>query len=187
MHRDCHLTFDRSDYSAPFRLVGQELWVRAGTRTVELFSAEHELVATHDRAREPGSRQTNLAHLPAEKVPGLVLNRNDCRVRAAAIGPATGAIVERLLEHRPEDRLRVAGRLLRLATTYSTQRLEAACGRAEAFGAGDYGGVKRILQAALDREPIPLLEEHPASEPPRVYTFVRPVAELVAGLVGAIR
>lgn len=187
VHRDCHLTFERSDYSAPFGLVGQELWVRGGTRTVELFSADHALVATHDRAREPGHRQTNLAHLPAEKVPGLVLNRDDCRTQATAIGPATTALVERLLEHRPEDRLRVAGRLVRLATTYGTDRLERACRRAEACGDGEYGAVKRILQAELDQQPLPETLIPPVIGPPRVYAFGRPLAEVVAGLVGAIR
>lgn len=187
VHRDCHLTFARSDYSAPFQLVGQELLVRGGTRTVELYTHDHALVATHDRAREPGQRQTNLAHLPAEKVPGLVLNREDCRVQAAAMGPATGAIVARLLEHRPEDRLRVAGRLLRLAHTYGKDRLEAACVRVETCGEGDYVGVKRILQGELDRLPLPALVVRPPDPTPRVYAFVRPVAEMVAGLVGALR
>lgn len=181
LHRDCHLTFERSYYSAPYRLVGQELWVRAGSRTVEIYTVDHHLVATHDRANEPGTRKTHLDHLPAEKVPNLILNREGCRAHAAAIGPMTTAIVTRLLEHRPEDRLRVAGRLLRLASTYGADRLEAACARAEAFGGGDDVGVKRILEAGLDQEPLP---EPVAPAEPKVYAFARPAAELAASLVG---
>jgi len=30
LHSDCHLRFEKACYSAPFRLVGQELWVKAG-------------------------------------------------------------------------------------------------------------------------------------------------------------
>lgn len=160
VYRDCHLTFERAYYSAPFRLVGHDLWVRAGARTVELYTADHELVATHDRATAPGQRQTTLAHLPPEKVPGLVLTREDCQAQAQAIGPATATLVERLLDHRPEDRLRPAGRLVRLASQYSAVRLEQACARALAYGAvgadgtGAYGSVKRILQAELDHLPV---------------------------------
>jgi hypothetical protein len=29
LHRDCHVKFDYSLYSAPFTLVGQSLWLRA--------------------------------------------------------------------------------------------------------------------------------------------------------------
>jgi len=186
VHRDCHLTFEQSDYSAPFALVGQELWVRGGSRTVELYTAAHELVATHDRATTPGTRRTVATHWPAEKVPGLILTREDCRVHAARMGPATGAIVERLLAHRPEDRLKVAGRLLRLATTYGPARLEQACARAEAFGEGEYVAVKRILLSGRDQEPLPAAARAPAIETPRSYTFMRPVTELVAALMGGL-
>lgn len=184
LHRDCHVTFAKSYYSAPYRLIGQELWVRGGARTVELYTQDHQLVATHDRAPDPGTRRTVLDHLPREKVPNLVVNREDCRTQAEEIGPQTEAIVGRLLEHRPEDRLRVAGRLLRLATTYGTERLEAACARAEAFGEGDYVGVKRILDAGLDREPVP--DPIIALTAPKVYAFARPAEEVVAGLVGGV-
>lgn len=189
VHRDCHLTFERSYYSAPFRFVGRELWVRGGTRTVTLYSDDHQLVATHDRAGSPGSRQTILAHLPPEKVPNLVLTREDCRLQAARVGPAAEAIVTRLLEHRPEDRLRVAGRLLRLAGTYGQERLARACARAEAFGEVDYVGIKRILEGGLDREaiPEPVASSRAAPAEPRLYAFARSVDELVAGLVGGRR
>jgi transposase len=186
VHRDCHVTFEHADYSAPFGLVGQDLWVRGGSRTVELYTASHELVATHDRAPSKGMRVTLPTHWPVEKVPGLVLNRDDCRVHAARIGPATRAIVERLLAHRPEDRLKVAGRLLRLGTTYGTARLEQACARAEAFGEGEYVAVKRILQGEHDQEPLPSAVRAPAMEVPRTFTFMRPVGELVAALMGGL-
>lgn len=211
VYRDCHLTFQRAYYSAPFRLVGQDLWVRAGARTVELYTAAHELVATHDRATAPGQRQTTLAHLPPEKVPGLVLTREDCRAQAQAIGPATATVVARLLDHRPEDRLRPAGRLVRLATPFSAARLEQACARALAYGSvgadgeGAYPNVKRILQAAWDQVPVdsPTLptgesadrgRSSPATAspagpagpaaPPRRFAFVRQANEFVASLFG---
>ncbi|MCL4543985.1 MAG: hypothetical protein M1118_05200 [Chloroflexi bacterium] len=36
LYRDCHPTFERAYYSAPFRLVGQELWVPGAARTVDI-------------------------------------------------------------------------------------------------------------------------------------------------------
>ena len=183
LHRDCYVVFERAYYSAPFRLVGQTLWVRGGARTVELFGSDHQLVATHSRARGPGERVTQLDHLPPEKVPGLVVSREACLVQAQATGPATTAVVEALLDHRPEDRLRVAGRLLRLAHTYTPARLERACTRAHHFGEGDYATVKRILREGLDA--LPLVAAPPGAGGARRYAFVRQAGEFVAGLFGS--
>src|SRR5207244_427932 len=80
--------FARAYYSAPFRLVGQGLWVRGGARTVELYDAAHQLVATHDRAARPGERKWHPDHFPPEKLPGLLVTREGCRERARAVGPA---------------------------------------------------------------------------------------------------
>ena len=200
VYRDCHLTFQGAYYSAPFRVVGQELWVRAGARTLELYTKEHTLVATHDRALAPGQRKTLLAHLPPEKVPGLVLTREDCRARAQAIGPATAMVVGQLLDHRPEDRLRPAGRLVRLATQYSADRVERACARALAYGTGDFVSVRRILHAGLDGAAHDAtagatdgsLAGSPHALPPplprtarRSFAFVRQTGEFVAALLAA--
>lgn len=188
VYRDCYVTFAGAYYSAPYRLVGQLVWLRGGARTVELYDARHELVATHDRATAPGERLTHLEHLPPAKVAGLTLTRQTCRGQAAAIGPATAALVEVLLDHRPEDRLRSAGRLVRLASRSSPARLEQACARAQAFGAADYPSVKRILAADLERlESVAPGVVTSAATPssPRTYTFVRQASEFVASLFGA--
>jgi hypothetical protein len=182
LHRDCHVVFEGSYYSAPYRLVGgQTLWVRGGSRTVELFGADHQRVATHERATQPGERKTVLAHLPPHKVPGLVLDRESCQVRAASIGPATSAVVEQLLAHRPEDRLKVAQRVLRLAEGHGAHRLERACARAQHYGSADYPTLKRILAGGLDAEP---LEAAPAARP-RPLLFVRQASEFAASVLAA--
>jgi len=185
LHRDCHLVFDRAFYSAPYRLVGQRLWIRGGARIVEIFSPDHALIATHDRATHPGERQTNLAHLPPHKLPGLLANRETCRAQAAALGPATAAVVERLLAHRPEDRLRSAQRLLRLGTTVGRERLEQACVRALHFETPDYLIVRRILAAGFETEPVPTAAGPGQTPAPRL-TFARQPQEFAAGLLAGV-
>jgi len=179
LHRDGHVVFDGAYYSAPFRLVGQYLWVRGGARQVQLFTSQYQLVATHSRAHGPGQRMTNLSHVPTHKVPGLTLNRAECRDRAARIGPATLQVVEQLLEHRPEDRLRAVGRVLRLVDRFSPPRLEAACARALRFDDVSYSTIKRILEQNLEAEQLPLV---PA--PVRATVFVRSASELLGPLAG---
>src|SRR5258706_7330120 len=189
VYRDCYVTFAGAYYSAPYRLVGQAVWVRGGTRTVEVYSAQHELVATHDRAAAPGERLTQLMHLPPEKVPGLTLTRESCRAQAVAIGPATAALVDQLLAHRPEDRLRAAGKLVRLGQSDSPVCLEQACTRALAFGAADYATVKRIVLGGPE-VPVVTTVDSPAPSTTtrasrRPYLFMRQASEFVASLFGA--
>lgn len=178
VHRDCYLVFEGAYYSVPFRLVGQTLWVRGGTHQVQVFTPDYHLVATHDRAHKPGQRQTHPDHLPPHKLPGLTLTRESCRLRANEVGPATREVVDRLLDHRPEDRLRTTGRLLRLADRFGPHRLEAACRRALRFDEPSYSTVKRILEQELDAEEMPSTEP-----PPLARAFVRSPEELVGHLV----
>ena len=181
LHRDCHLVFDQAYYSAPFRLVGQKLWVRGGSREVRIFTPDYQLVATHDRAQRPGRRQTHTDHLPPHKVPGLLLTRDVCRQQASEMGSATRKVIDGLLDHRPEDRLRTAGRLLRQADRFGPERLEVACARALRFDDPSYMTIKRILEQGLD------LEELPVTDPPSpAVAFARPPAELVGHLAGGV-
>lgn len=180
LHRDCHVIFEDAYYSAPFRLAGQHLWVCGGSAEVRIFTTDYQLVATHTRAQNPGQRLTHLDHLPAHKIPGLIF-REDCRQQAADIGPATQEAVDRLLDHRPEDRLCTAGRLLGLGERFGPERLEASCERALRFDDARYGTIKRILEQGLDAETLP-----PVESPPPARVFVRRAAELVGHLVGGV-
>jgi hypothetical protein len=182
LYCDCHIVFEASYYSAPFRLVGQTLWVRGGSRTVELFTADHQLVATHDRATQPGERKTVLAHLPPYKVAGLVSSRQTCRSQAASLSPATAELVGRLLDHRPEDRLKMAQRVRALAEPYGAERLEQACARALHFGTPEYPTLKRILALVLEARSMVVT---PAPPPPTNLRFLRHAGEFAAGLLAA--
>ena len=181
LHRDCHVVFDNAYYSAPCRLAGQQLLVRGGTQEVQIYASDYSLVATHTRAQRPGQRMTNLAHLPHHKVAGLILTRAACREQAAQVGQATRNVVDQLLDHRPEDRLRSAGRVLRLGDRFGLERLEAACARALRFGDPAYPTIKRILELGLDAESLP-----PVASSPQATTFARPVSELMGRLLGGV-
>jgi hypothetical protein len=96
---------------------------------------------------------------------------------AARLGPATSEVVETLLADRPLYRLRSVQAILRLEETVGAQRLEAACARALYFGDSRYRRIKDILNAALDREPLP---ETAAPAPTQRHIFARSGAEFFA-------
>ncbi len=179
LHRDCYVVFENAFYSAPFRLIGQQLRVRGGSREVRIYTAAFELVATHTRAQQPGERLTHPDHLPPEKLPGLLLGKEACQAVADDIGPATRHVLDAILGDDVVDRRRSALRLLAFRERYGDDRLEAACGRALRFDTPTYATVKRILQEDLDREALPT----PAPCAP-ARTFVRSAGELLGHLFG---
>jgi transposase len=177
VQRDCYIEFDQAYYSVPHRLITQDVWVCGGIQQVRIYTAAHQLVATHERAQSPGERSTHLDHLPPEKVPGLILNREDCLAKAMEIGPATLEVVQTLLDDSAVDRLPTAGRITRLCETFGVQRLEAACRRALHFDDPAYRTIKRILRLGLEDDPLP--DRVPT---PPGTTFARPTDEILGGL-----
>lgn len=176
VHPDCHVVIAGSYYSAPYRYVGQTLDAHVGERVVQLFCGP-ELVATHERAQHPGRWLTRMEHYPPAKAAYLERTPERCRQIAAQIGPATTQVVETLLGERPLDRLRAVQGILRMEETVGPQRLEAACARALHFGAVTYRNIKGILNAALDREPLP---QTTPPAPPRPFAFARSPHEFFA-------
>ena len=181
LHRDGHVVFEKAFYSAPCRLLGQTLWLRAGMREIRLFSSAFALVATHARATRPGERLTHPDHLPPEKARGLTATRATCQAEAQAIGPATAQVVADLLNDRPVDRLRTALRVLKLADTYTPARLEAACVRGQTFGDESLPTLKRILAEGLDELTLPMLL---VPVPETALVFARPASELAEAFLG---
>jgi hypothetical protein len=182
LNRDCYVEFEQSYYSAPYRLMGQPVLVCANLKHVRIFDKDYHLVASHDRVAQPGSRLTELDHLPPELTPDLTLSRAGCRQQAALIGPATSRIVEIYLADAVVERLPTVGRLLRLQEPYGANRLEAACVRALAFGDPNYRTIKQILEKGLEQTPAPA---SPTSPP--ASTFVRSPQELFGSQLGAAR
>jgi transposase len=182
LHRDCHVVFNGVYYSAPFTQIGQQVRVRGGNKQVRIYTLDYDLLATHERADQPGERLTHPRHLPPEKLPGWLLNRAACREEAESIGPATSQVVTTLLDDPVLDRLPTVGRLLRLRTSFGDTRLEAACQRALRFDDPAYQTIKRILVEGLDT----LTPAEPAPPISTARAFVRGVADLVGSALGGV-
>jgi transposase len=182
LHRDGHITFERAYYSAPHRLIGQRLWLRAGLRDIRLFSEDFQLVASHPRARQPGQRFTQPDHLPPHQAQALTCTRLTCQAQADAIGPSTGQVIADLLAARPVDRFRTARRVLRLADAFTSDRLEAACALGLAYGDTALPTLKRILRDGLEAA-IPITPPLTTAQPESLV-FARSADELAHRILG---
>jgi len=157
---DYHVEVHGHFYSVPYRLMRETIEARITDQTIELFHGGVR-VAAHQRNPRQHRHTTIPEHMPsahrrhADWTPTRLLRE------AAAVGPATIALVERILTAKPhpEQGFRACLGILRLVRGYGPERLEAACERGMAIGARSYGSVQSILRNGLDRayrpEPVP--------------------------------
>jgi transposase len=157
---DYHVEVHGHFYSVPYRLIRETIEARITDQTIELFHGGVR-VAAHQRNPRQHRHTTIPEHMPsahrrhADWTPTRLLRE------AAAVGPATIALVERILTAKPhpEQGFRACLGILRLVRGYGPERLEAACERGMAIGARSYGSVQSILRNGLDRayrpEPVP--------------------------------
>lgn len=152
--RDCHVQVGRVLYSVPYRYIGQTLAVRVAAHTVE-FYLDQELVKTHVRPPD-GRRQTDWNDYPPEKAQFFRRNPDWCRTQARQLGPAVTQVVEALLAQHALHLLRQCQGIIRLADKYGSERLNAACQLALAYGDPAYQTVRNILLNAREgQDPLP--------------------------------
>ena len=152
---DYHVEFERHYYSVPYALVRRQVEIRYTAATVEILHAG-ERVASHRRSWSRGDHTTAPEHRPESHRRYLEWSPTRLVRWGETIGPATGALIEKMLASRryPEQAYRSCLGLLRLRKSFGDDRLEAACKRAMAFGATSYRSVRSILAKGLDSQPI---------------------------------
>lgn len=152
VHRDAHVQFELALYSVPFRLMGQQLWLRATDQLIQVYR-EQERVATHVRTSSR-RRSTVRDHLPPDALAWVMADPQHCLRESERIGPQCHALIQRLFADRVLDHLRAAQGVIRLEKQHGAARLEAACGRALAFNDPRYRTVKTILAKGLDQTTV---------------------------------
>ena len=153
LHGNCHIQFEKAFYSAPFRLVHADLWVRISETTVKIFK-NYELQAIHSRLYKPGGKSTITDHLPPEAVAYLMHDPQWCLQQAEAIGPCCSSLVKQLFADQVLENLRAVQGIVGFAKSVGSERLEAACDRALSYGNPRYHTVKTILAKGLEQLPV---------------------------------
>lgn len=159
VHRDSHIVFEKRLYSVPYKLIGQQVWVRATPSTVAVYANE-ERIATH-RRRGPGHRSTVEGHLPEHRAPWRHRCQGYWREQAAAIGGDTARLVGAIFDSEDShSKLRVVQSVVSHLGQFPEERANAAARRALHFGNLTYQGVKDILRKGLDLESVPSAKKH---------------------------
>jgi len=149
---DYHVDLHGHLYSVPHALIREVLEARMTGTTVELFHRGRR-VASHARSALRNRHTTISEHMPsshrryAEWTPARIARE------AERVGSATAGLCAAIMRAKPhpEQGFRACLGILRLAKSYGSERLEAACRRGLDIGATTYGSIASILKSGLDR------------------------------------
>lgn len=150
---DYHVEVERHYYSVPYPLAGQQLEARYTATTVEIFQGGKR-VASHARSFVLYHHTTVHEHMPKSHQAHLEWTPSRLIHWAETIGTATAEVVRQVLKNKPhpEAGYRACLGILRLAKTYSKERLEAASQRALQLQAFSYTSLHSMLKHSLDRQ-----------------------------------
>ncbi|HEX7115993.1 MAG TPA: hypothetical protein VF193_12745 [Steroidobacter sp.] len=146
VHPNYHIEVEHAYYSVPYKYIGQRVEVRVSARMIEIF-AKRQLIASHVRLFRRGERSTLDAHRPANHRAIIDTTIERLIERAEAIAPSVAQVLREQFNRKrhPEEALRVAQGILRLASDFSPQQLAAACERAIALNACNYRSVRALI------------------------------------------
>ncbi len=165
---DYHISVDRHPYSVPYPLIHETVEARYTASIVEVYYKGRRV--TSHRRRYDHQPSTRAEHMPsahrahAEWTPSRLIRW------AEQTGPATGRLVEGILQRRPhpEQGYRACLGLMRLGRRSGAERLEAASARALRLQSYSYRTVKNILASAQDRLPFEDAEAPPTPHHPNI-------------------
>jgi transposase len=145
---DYHIAVDDHYYSVPYRLMQERVDVFLTATAVSVF-VKNERVAIHSRSFRRAEHTTLSEHMPPTHQAMARRTPEKLCEDAAALGMATGTYVARLFEARehPEQGVRAALGVLRLAKAYGRARLELACERGLTAGALSLRYIEQLLKA----------------------------------------
>jgi transposase len=166
---DYHVEVAKHYYSVPHALAKQKLWARITERTVEIFH-KGKRVAAHMRGSGNRRHTTVAEHMPSSHRRYANWTPARIRSRAMAVGANTEILVDVIMRNRPhpEQGFRSCIGILRLAKTYGSERLEAACERALEIDATSYSSVASILKNNLERRAPRQATDGPAIDHPNI-------------------
>jgi len=173
VHQDSHVVFDKRLYSVPWRLIKQEVWLRASPSTVDCY-ADDVRVATHSR-RGRSPRSTCDEHLPEDRAPWRHRHRAYWEERADRIAPEVGAHIRAVFDSDDVlSMLRTVQSMVAHLEKFPIERAVATCLRAQHHGSYLYKTIKNILRDGLDLKPL----AKPSSAPLAAPRFARPIGDL---------
>jgi hypothetical protein len=149
-----HIATDKMNYSVPYEYIKYKVDVRLTAHVVEIFY-KGKRIASHKRLYGySGQYSTTLEHMPEKHQQYTQWNTERFTRWASGIGSNTEQVVKAIIASRKVEQqsYKTCIALLKLADTYSVERLEAACEKALRYhSCPSFRSIKTILQTGSDK------------------------------------
>ncbi len=152
---DYHIAFDDHYYSAPYKLIKQEVWIRATHATIEIFF-KSERVSSHRRSHSKGKFTTDPTHRPPSHKAYTDWTPERMAKWAGASGESVKVFVEKLIAIKvhPEQAYRSVMGIIRLGEKFGQSRLNQACSKALTLEVHSYQVIKNMLKTGVESVPL---------------------------------
>lgn len=150
---DWRVQFEKGFYSVPYAYIGQKVLVYGDSQRVRIYAGTRE-ITLHSRVDRPWGKSIKEEHAPPHPQEWLSVDRGGLLSWACRLGEPVGELAAAILADKAVDGMRPVRALIRLADTYSVERLASACRRALLYETFSYRSVKEILHQNLDRLPL---------------------------------
>jgi hypothetical protein len=164
VHRDGHIEYAKAYYSVPPEFYGRQVWVRAESALLRIFSERMELIALHARV-EPGRFHTQPEHLHPHKRNAVERGAAYLLQQCQLIGEHSGAWAEAMLAQRGVEGIRVLQGLLQLVRQHPAAEVEAATAIALQQGAWRLRSLRHLLTTTAPVVQLDFLQEHALIRP----------------------
>jgi hypothetical protein len=159
VHRDGFVEYAKAYYSVPPESVGREVWVRADSRVLRVYTLQMRLLAAHALV-EAGRFATQDAHIHPHKRNAIERGAVYLLERCELIGPGAGAWARAMYANRGPMGVRVLQGLLQLARTHPVGQLEKAAQTARNHGCWRLRDVRRLIEQGDRVVQVDFLEQH---------------------------
>ena len=170
-----HIAADKMNYSVPYEYIKHKVDIRLTGNIVEIFYKGMR-IASHKRLYgHSGQYSTNVEHMPEKHKHYTQWNAERFIRWASDIGPCTEQAVKAIITSQKVEQqsYKVCIALLKLADTYSVDRLERACEKALWYhSCPSFRSIKTMLKTGSDRR---MRENRDSStvESAQQYAFIR--------------
>jgi hypothetical protein len=159
VHRDGFVEYAKAYYSVPPECVGREVWVRADSRVLKVYTLQMRLLTAHALV-EAGRFATQDAHIHPHKRNAIERGAAYLLERCELIGPGTGGWAKAMYANRGPMGVRVLQGLLQLARTHPVSQLEKAAQKACEHGCWRLRDVRRLIEQGDSVVQVDFLEQH---------------------------
>ncbi len=151
VYSNSHITFNKHYYSVPHQYIGEQVTLKISSKTIQVYHNQ-KLLCTHSTEyKAPGAYSTDTAHIPEDSKHYGEWNSTRYLQWSKRIGPNVHAVIFRMFEQGPEQQYyRRVHAILRMADTYSDQRLDKACHYAlERSSYPNFKLIKQLIESPI--------------------------------------